>query len=89
MKLYTSITKEVEINPMDVISNLITDVIGKNGDFYEKNGLYFAQIEASGGGRTVMQDVEITKQQYAYIKSLFFILQELAEYNCNYPKIRA
>lgn len=85
MKVYGNFRQEVDINPQDVIEQLISKEIGSGG-WIESGGSninepkkYYKCWEASAGQHSIDRNEEITKELYDYVVALQFVLKKLKE----------
>lgn len=73
MEVYARITQKVEINPRDVISELLTLSLGGQNQVDEKEGKYYIKYEVSLGTHSGFEKIEISKEQYDYIQALLIV----------------
>ncbi len=76
MILYGTLTQKVNINPRDVIIQLIEDVLGSNGWIFEEDGKFFRGFEES---RLLDGKEEITRELYKYVEALELINKRLKD----------
>ena len=82
MKILTKIEQEVDIDPKQVLRNLLSSA--KQGDegasVREVNGVYMMEVSVDAGNHSYFTDVEISKEKYNYIKNIEGVLNFL-EFN--------
>lgn len=77
MKVHANIRQEVEVNPIDVIQELINEELGNWRNWiFERDGNYYIGFEVSMGQHSMDDETGITKEKYDYIKSL----EQIKEY---------
>lgn len=81
MKVYGSIRQLVEINPIEVIDELIKKEIGSNSWVFEESGKCYVGFEVGGGNHSWDEKKEISKEKYDYIKSLEYVKKYLGNKN--------
>jgi len=79
MEVYGNVRTKVDIDPEDVIKNLIKDEIGFQGWIFEKDGRYYRGFEVSAGVHSFDEEAEITKEKYEYVKALQLILKNITK----------
>lgn len=75
MKIKGTIFTDVVINPIKVIENLITEIIGIDGRVIEKDNKYYKVTEEIFYHGNREEYEEITKESYEYIQALYLILK--------------
>lgn len=76
MKIYANFSQEVEIDPQEVIRELIQKKIGSDWIF-EEDEKYFRGFEVGAGSHSFNLKKEIEEEEYKYIKALQLILYTL------------
>lgn len=77
MEIYANTTQLVEINPKEVIKNLIEKEINRSSWVFEKNQKFYRGFEQSAGSHSFTTEEEITKEKYEYIRALQLVLSRL------------
>lgn len=77
MKITVTETKQVEVNPRDVIVQLLRVAKEPSNNIFEKDNKYYKELEYSAGSHAFFSSKEITKEEYDYIKALETILNYL------------
>lgn len=70
MKINAITYQNVEINPLEVITNLIKSELSDFRDISERDGKYYIVWEDGAGSHSYTQTEEIDKSRYDYVKSL-------------------
>lgn len=77
MKVLGTIRREIEIDPKDVIQNLIELKIDRRDWIYEEDGKYYRGYWTGGGSHSWEDKEEIDKSLYDYISALQLVLKTL------------
>ena len=77
MEIYTNFRQKVDIEPIDVIQNLLDCSEGYRGWVFEKDGKYYRGYWESGGIHSWEASEEISKEKYEYVLALKSILKYL------------
>lgn len=71
MEILGTIRQRVDINPKDVILQLLSKEIGDGGVF-ERNGKFYLATEEY---RNMTNEKEITEEKYRYVEALQLVLK--------------
>lgn len=77
MEVYAKIKQKVQIDPKDVIENLIEKEIGTHGWIFETDGKLYKGWEESAGSHSYDAKEEISKEKYDYIIALQTVLKQI------------
>ena len=75
MKVYANFREKVDVNPKDVIEELIDIEIGYRNWIFMKNNKYYVGSEKSAGSHSFDTKEEISKEKYEYVESLKNVLK--------------
>jgi hypothetical protein len=85
MEVYADFRQKVQIDPIDVINELIDKAKGGWRNYiFEENGKYYLGWEESCGAHSSDEQEEITKELYDYYRAL----QAVLAYLKNQKKVR-
>lgn len=77
MEIYANFRQKVQVNPKDVIEELIEKEIGWRNWVFEKEGKFYLVSEQSAGCHSFDVKEEITEDRYRYVEALQLILKRL------------
>lgn len=80
MKVYADFRKEVSIDPLDVLKNLLDEVRGHYQNWiFEEDGKYYRGYEQSAGCHSIDMKDEITKEQYDFFQNVKSVIKYLKD----------
>ena len=77
MEVYASFKQKVQVNPKEVVQQLMDNEIGWRGWVVERDGNYYRGEEVSAGSHSFDKEIKISKSTFEYIQALGLILQTL------------
>lgn len=80
MKIFANIRREVDIDPITVLKNLIYDSI-QDGWIVKENDVHYKYFEVCAGSSSFEDKEVIDEDLYTYIQSLQYTINYLIEKN--------
>ena len=77
MEIYADFRQKVQVNPKDVIENLIEREIDWRNWIFEEDGKFYLGSEQSVGCHYFDVKEEITEERYKYVEALQLVLKRL------------
>ncbi|MFW6247479.1 MAG: hypothetical protein ACOC22_04905 [bacterium] len=79
MLISGTIVEKVNVDPKDVIDNLLKEELDYNKWIKKKDNKYYICFNQSAGCHSFEEEVEITQERYEYIEALEIVKKNLEE----------
>lgn len=77
VRVYGTMRQNVEIDPIEVLEQLIRGEIGINSWVFKEDGEYYRGYELYAGPHSIDKSEKITKEKYDFIRSLEYSIDYL------------